>query len=678
MKKKMLWLGASAILLMFACRKDRSAQWDARFLVPLAKTTFTLDNLFGGLTQQGTNNNVDFIYAKELYNNSPALIEIPDTGITTSFTLNSLALGDRTITRYITLGEINPLFNLLDGSTAQIPAQSQSNLDPFDIDASEFFETALLESGEMYIEFKNELPVNLRVLTFDLRNKSDGSIIASSSFNNVGPGQTASRTIDLSNKRVNASLEAKINSLETDASNGAVLIDAKKGLRIEISVRNLKAREATAAFPNQTVIQQDEELTQDFEGAELKFVKVRSGKLSLKLFTSIQEDMTLYLQIPSASKGGQFIDEVIKVKGATAGNPTVLSREIDLQGYTIDYRGKDPNTRDTVNTFYQVMRVTLDSSGRKLDVSLKDSINISYQLQSIVPDYAIGFVGTNVTETGDASVPFDVFNKISGNVSLSDLIVRLKMSNGIGAQGSVLTRNIISHNTQTGNKVTLTGPVINSDYAVSSAVFSPFIPREQMIEFNKNNSNVKSFIENLPNQLDYNMKIAISPNGNTNNWQDFIYYDSRFKIDLEMVIPGALSLDDLQFTDSVPFDIGSVQNSERIKGGTINLFYENTYPISLLVKLAVYDAQGNFLDSLGTDGKAFFAAANGSVASKGKAEIPISENQSMKLRKAKYAQLVLVANTPNNAQVQVATNQNCKVEIGADFIYELSNANNNN
>lgn len=675
MKKKIFWLGASALILLFACRKDRAAKWDAKFLVPLAKTELSLDNLFGGLTQQGTNNNIDFIYSKELYNNSPALVEIPDTGITTSFTLNSLALGDRTITRYITLGEINPVFNLLNGSTTQIPAQSQSNLDPFDIDASEFFETALLESGEMVIDFKNDLPVNLRVLTFDLRNKSDGSIVASSSFNNVGPGQSASRTIDLSGKRVNAALEAKISSLETDASNGPVLIDASKGLSIVISVRNLKAKEATAAFPNQTVIQQDEELTQDFEGAELKFVKVRSGKLSLKLFTSIQEDMTLYLQIPSATKDGQFINEVIKVKGATANNPTVLNREIDMQGYTIDYRGKDPNTRDTVNTFYQVMRVTLDSSGRQLDVSLQDSINISYQLQSIVPDYAIGYVGTNITETGDASVPFDVFDKISGNISLSDLTMRLKMSNGIGAEGAVLARNIISNNTKTGNKVALTHSVLNSDYGVSSAVFSPFLPHEQIVEFNKNNSNVKEFIENLPNQLDYNMKIAISPNGNANNWQDFLYYDSRFKIDLEMIVPGAFSATNLQFTDSISFDIASANNNERVKGGVLNFFYENTYPISLGVKLAVFDAQGRFLDSLGTEGTAFFAASNNGSVTKGKAELPISEQQAINLRTAKYAQLVLTANTPNNAQVQIGTNQSCKVEIGADFIYELTTSN---
>lgn len=663
------FIAISLSLLVLACRKDKGATWEARYLLPLAKTTLSIDNLFGGLSQQSTGNNVDFLFSQELYNNTPGLVEIPDTGITSSFTLNSLALGDRTITRYITLGEINNLFNLLDGSTTVIPAQSQSNLAPIDIDASEFFETALLESGEMVIEFRNDLPVNLRLLTFDLRNKSDGSVVATSSFSNVAPGASATRIIDLSGKRVNAALEAKINTLQTDASNGPVLIDAKKGLNIEISVRNLRAKEATAAFPNQTVIQRDEEVSQDLEGAELKFVKVRSGNLKLQLFTSIQEDMTLYLQIPSASKGGVFLNEVVKVPGAAPGTPTVLNREIDLTGYTLDYRGKDPNNRDTVNTIHQIIRATLDSSGRKVDVSLTDSVNISYTLNQILPDYAIGYIGTNVTETGDATVPFDVFNKISGDVSLSDLTVRLKVSNGIGAEGSILTRSVVSHNTQTGNKVTLTGPIINTEYPVQSAIFSPFLPREQVVTYDKNNSNVIAFIENLPNQLDYNMKIALSPNGNTNNWQDFIYYDSRFKVDLEMVIPGAFSLKDLRFKDSIAFDIASTSNSEKIKSGVINLFYENSYPIDLEAKLAVFDEQGNFLDSLGTEGLTVFAAATGNSTSMGKAVLPISETQAALLRRAKYAHLILIANTLGTGPAQLGSNQNCKVEIGADFIY---------
>jgi len=660
------------VTLFNACKKDKKTTWDANYLVPIARTSIGVDNAFGNFATKTSGNQLDFVYSKELYNNSPALIEIPDTGITTSFTLNSLQLGDRTITRNITLGEINPLFLLLDGSTTNIDAQTQNNLDPIDVDGSEFFETALLESGEMIIEFKNELPVNLRTLNFDLVNKSDGSIIASSSFTNVAPNTTASRTIDLSGKRVNAAMQAVIKLLETDASNGPVKIDAQKGLNITISVRNLKAKEATAAFPDQTVINQDEELTQFFDGAELKYVKVRSGKLKLNLFTSIEENMTLYLKIPSASKNGQIIDEVVKVAGASGGVPTTLNREIDLTGYTIDYRGKNPSVRDTVNTFYQIMLVTLDSSGRKLNVSLSDSINISYTLQDIVPDYAIGYMGNNVNETGDAIADLDIFDKLGGKASLADLTMRLKLTNGVGAEGSVLTRNLISYNSKTKAEVPLTASVINSNYGVSSALFSPFTPQEQVIEFNTGNSNIKNFVENIPDKVKYNMQIAISPNGNNNNWRDFAYYDSRFKVDLELTLPAAFSLDNLSFRDSIAFDIQSIENTERIKGGTFNLFYENSFPFTVNYMLELYDENGAFLDTLGNDGNNMLQAGQTNNPSKGKAELHIPSKKVAAVKKAKYAYITLLVNTPNNTQVQLNSNDKCKVDISADFIYELS------
>lgn len=659
-------------IFISSCKKDRKATWEAQYLLPIATTTIGITDAFGDYTKLSTGNNIDFVYSKELYNNSPALIEIPDTGINTSFTLNSLALGDRTINRYITLGEINPLFILLDGSTTTIDAQSQSNLSPIDIDGSEFFETALLESGEMVITFKNELPVNLKTLSFDLVNKVDGSLISSATFTNVAPGGTDQKIIDLSGKRVNASMQVKIILLETDASNGPVKIDASKGLSITIAVRNLKAKEATAAFPDQTVIEQDEALTQYFDGAELKYVKVRSGKLRINLFTSVEENMTLYLTIPSASKNGQMIDEIIKVSGAIGGKPTVLSREIDLTGYTIDYRGKNPNVTDTVNTFYQVMRVTLDSSGRKVSVSLKDSINVSYALQEIVPEYAIGYLGNKVNETGPAITDLDIFSKLSGNVRLSDLTMRLKLTNGVGTEGNVLTRKLISFNSKTNKEVPLTASLINNNYSIGSALFSPFTPKVQFIEFNSGNSNVKAFIENIPDKVKYDLQIGISPNGNTNNWRDFVYFDSKFKVDLEMTLPGAFALDNLTFKDSVGFDIQSIQNKDKIKGGTFNIFYENTFPFSVNFIMTLYDENGNFLDTLGNDGNNLIAAGAG-VASpfKGKAELKIAPSKVGLVKRAKYAHIFLIANSKNYAQVQLSSKDHCKVDISADFIYEM-------
>jgi len=660
------------IVGIISCKKERSANWDADYLIPISRSVISVNNIFGDYSKPGSNT-LDFTYQKEIYNNSLGLVNVPDTGLSTTFTLDKLALSDRTLTRYITLGEINPLFILLDGSTTTIGAQNQTNLAPVDIDAQDFFETALMASGEMVFEFKNELPVNVSKLDFDIVNKSDGSIVGSAVFIDVAPNTSATKIIDLSGKRVNGELQAKIKSIETDASNGAVLIDASKGLSITISVRNLKTKEAIAAFPNQTIIEQDEPLSQYFEGAELKYMKVRTGKLKIKLFTSVKENMTLYLKIPSATKGGKEIDEIIKVAGGTVGNPTIVNREIDMSGYIIDYRGKNPNVTDTVNTFYQVMRVTLDSSGRKVSISLQDSISIAYVLEGLVPEYAIGFLGERTTESGDVISDLDIFSKMSGKIDFSTIKMRLDISNGIGAEGSVFTKYLTGVNSTSKKEVGLSANLIGNPYMVDRATLSPFIPKEQTIFFNQSNSNVKAFIENLPDKVKLNMDLTISPNGNNNNWHDFVYYDSRFKVNMAIDFPAILAFNNLQFMDSVPFQFSSVDKKEQIKEGKLNIFFENSFPFSMNYKLALHDENGNFLDTIGNDVENLVLPAVGGQLAKGKTIIQIPANKISAMQRSKYAIVLFTVNTPQNQHVAISSSDYCKLDISANVKYQVQN-----
>lgn len=93
----MFW-GLIVSIVIIGCRKNNEISWTADYLLPLAKTNISLQNIFGDYLQNTGNNTLEFVYNKELYNNSPALIAIPDTGIATSFTLNSLKLEIETST----------------------------------------------------------------------------------------------------------------------------------------------------------------------------------------------------------------------------------------------------------------------------------------------------------------------------------------------------------------------------------------------------------------------------------------------------------------------------------------------------------------------------------------------------------------------------------------------------
>ena len=228
-------------------------------------------------------------YENTLYSYKINDLQVSDTGIDASFNLRKLRLNDQVINNTVTLGEINPLFKVLDGQTTDIPAQQQSDLEPTDIDASEFFETATLDTGYLDIGITNDLPVNIQLIVFELRNSDDNTLVASDSFKNiVKNGGSETKTIDLAGKTVTKNLKGVIKRLETEASGGPVLIEANKGLTVTLGVRNLRPSYAIAAFPSQDVIDQDEGLTLDMNGAEIKYFKVRSGRLRIKVISTIQ------------------------------------------------------------------------------------------------------------------------------------------------------------------------------------------------------------------------------------------------------------------------------------------------------------------------------------------------------------------------------------------------------
>lgn len=73
-----------------------------------------------------------------------------------------------------------------------------------------------------------------------------------------------------------------------------------------MTVSRLHPRYAVAAFPTQNVIDQNEGLTVFMGGAEVKYFKAKAGHLKIHLASTIQEDMTMLFEIPSATKGARY------------------------------------------------------------------------------------------------------------------------------------------------------------------------------------------------------------------------------------------------------------------------------------------------------------------------------------------------------------------------------------
>lgn len=602
-KRTIFGLIASLAVLFQACKRE-PLSWDNRVVAPLFKTQLGLgqiDTKF--LSKNPSDSSFILNYENLVYSYRMANVRAYDTGLTASFNLKKLKLSDQTIVQQITLGQINPVFKLLNGQTAEIPEQNQGNLAPVDIDASAFFETATLDSGFLDISIANNLPVNVKLVVFELTNAGDNSQVAYDSFSNIPMNGSVTKRIDLKDKTVTKQLKGSIKRLTTEASNGTVLIDANKGVDLKLTVSQLRPRYAIAAFPSQNVIEQDEGLTVFMGGAEVKYFKAKAGKLKIHLVSTIQEDMTMYFEIPSATKNGVVLSSVVKLPAAKPGGSSTRDEFFDLTNYLIDFRGKNPNVKDTVNTFHQILIVRLDSSGRKVAIGLKDSIRLDYRMESLIPDYAIGYMGQSLTQTGDQKAPFDLFKGLNGDFKFKDFKVSLVVKNGIGADGRVKINSLKGENIFTKNALALNATPLNNDILITSPPFVRDAYTESEIVLDAGNSNIKQFMENLPQMLDYNLDMEVNPNGNVSLYKDFVFDNSRVDIFLKVEAPASFSMGEFTLRDTQGIDLKTMGDVSRIKSAKMDVRVRNTFPLGAKLQMNLLDDQLNYLESLDIDPK---------------------------------------------------------------------------
>ncbi|MDX5320709.1 MAG: hypothetical protein LPK45_06370 [Bacteroidota bacterium] len=679
MKKGLIVL-ASALLLMGACKREQPfSRFNTNLLVPLAKTELDLGNLLSdSVLVPDPNGALRLVTSYDLYRARIADIFVfPDTERVNTLSLKTLKLADQTQSQIVPLFLIFPGAAALHGQTVPIPAQSISGITPIQIDASAFFKQATFNSGTMEIKIDNGYPVEISKLIFQLSNQG-GSVIQTDTFTNIAPGSSQTKIIDLAGKTLTSDLLATPILIETAPSNGAVLINQYAITTITFSVKDLKPQSAVARFPAQSVITSDETVVYDLGEAQIKNATFAAGTARFRVVSTIEEEMNVNYYIPYATKNATPFHVNFKVPAAPPGGVANFLVEYDLAGYKMDLRGKDPWLKDTVNSMYNILDVTIDSTGIERNISMDDSVFIYLGLIDIIPEYAEGYFGNETIEVGPETVDFDFFAGLKGGIDFEDINVNLVLESGVGSEARATINQLTSRNTKKGTTVQLTGAGVNGPHTLASATYPPLVKSRTAINLNKNNSNIKPFIEQLPDKLDYHLSIVTSPNGNVNNYKDFVVKESEIVAKLEVDMPVSLKADNITLSDTLNFDFSTVANNDRILEGKLNIVADNGFPFEVDLQVFVVDEYGQVVDSLmGTSNNRVMAAqadANGYIATplRSVAIAYASPEKMARLRHAKKLIVRATINTPKtNANYwKIYSNYTFNVSLTGDFIYD--------
>ena len=390
---------------------------------------------------------------------------------------------------------------------------------------------------------------------------------------------------------------------------------------------------------------------------------------------------TCALPILNTDLSGNPLSIVQQVPSGTLANPGNAVSYINIDGLSMQLSGISGNK---FNTLVTKSTVDISPNANPGVINVNEGISIKLTFMDVIPLFARGYLGNQVFSSTAETVNFDFFKGISAQLfALQNVDVNLKLINGFGADVSTSGIQFISINSTNGNTVTLSGTGVNSAYNLNRALFNPnfsnpVTPSLKQIPLNGTNSNIKQFIENLPDKISYSATTQINPFGNISGNNDFIYYGNGLRADLEMNIPLAFSASELTLKDTADFNLGNVSMIENINSGKLNVRVNNGFPFSTGIQAYLLSDQGMLLDSLfSLPGIANAGVVNSNLVviqpTLTILEIPLNQEKISHLQSAKKIIFKAVLNTVSQPQI-VKLYQHYRMDfvLTADLNYSVN------
>lgn len=612
--KKIPLLFIIIFFLASACHKIfEKPTWKTDVVAPLVKTSIGVQNILKDTSFKAVGDTVKFVSRQKLYNlNLDSLAQLHVTPYTKNVKLSSLELSTQVITQSLTLGRLaremiaagNPIGYIIlgsHGSFLNIDPQNNLSAGPIDIDVNQFFEYAELKTGDLTITIENRLPVNISRLEFELKNKTvGGPPTAHEVFTALNAGTSQSRSSDMAGKTVEGTQVAGV--LDMDIQGGFVQIDTNSALVLTMSISNVSVTSATAIFPAQDVIDEKQEASlEGLDDVRLRLTRIHQGFVDIDAYSTADDTIYFSYKIPNARKNGVPFSVNTVIRPAPPNGTRHETYTYDFNGYELDLTGKpaDGNSpaHDTSNTFYNELLGRIEYTGKKVHLSLDDSLYVVVSLRDVIPSYIGGYLGQDTIDLGNGSVSFDVFKNIeSGILNFEKVKISLVTDNGLGIDGKVDIKSLQSVNTKTGQSRLYSG----TSLAVVDRAASVTAPTTSIFTLD---GNAVDLLNILPDKINYNVSLQV--NNNTFNpfapvYPDFASKDASLTPYLDIELPLSILADQLRLSDTIDFVSENFKTS--VNSGTFSVNVLNGFPMSAELKLLFLNSSGNIIDSAQTAG----------------------------------------------------------------------------
>ena len=661
------------VLFATSCKPDpKIPQWDVETLTPLVSSRLDIgDILADSSLSVDADGFVSVVYQNKLATILPDEIIKPlDASFSNTIKLSDINLGSPSINDAISLGHLCSngapvsqfiLFN--NGKKAIIPAFSALYNLPFVIDATNIFQSITLISGQMTIEFFNDLPITLTDISFNLKNNSSGTVLLQKTIDTIHSQATYSETFSLDGKTIDGQLAATLIKLGTPGSGAdSVLIDTSRKIFISISLDNLVPSSATAIFPDQILANDTSDTEIQTGNAELTAVKVKDGSIYLNASSTIEDEISLDYSIPGAKLNSQPMQINEKVPPATPSSMGVKNISLDISEYEIDLTGR-PSYMGIYNTFYTILQGRIDSSGNLVNLSLQDSVLLQTGISGLTAKAGYGYLGKDTSETNDINKVLVFSELISSDFDLEEAIMMVAFENNIGAPIDIRVNELLastarnSQSINAGNSANLNWNDLGSIKTIPAATLSNAgLPQPSRLEIviDKSNSNLDELIEITPNYFKTSVTSYLNGSLAAPDYNQFIFSEYGIETYLNLEIPLHFSAADIHLTDSLPFNYFDLDKDGQLQKGVLKLISRNHFPLEGKVDIYLIDDIGTQIGTLYSSDiiKPANTDAGGKAISEIKSvlEYPLSNEQVAQLKKTTHIVMDVHLNTPAPGQ----------------------------
>jgi len=515
---------------------------------------------------------------------------------------------------------------------------------PVNIDLdTDFFESATIKEGAIEIVLRNELGLDLDVLTLELfsDNSSVGSITFSD-FNHITTRSDQITIVDnpdvdpevlLTNLNVEVEIAWSGQNLQSDA--GSLIVNNVQG-------DNLVASQVVAQVPSQDFFFSG---TTNFDNTEFNFtspdhyVELQSGTLSIEnILNSIDVEISsLQISFPDIrttpwSEADSLVITFDGENAIPANSTQPVSQTVDLTGTRIFAQNNEVSynisavTEDTQADPNNSLRTINETDGVSAEVIIENLIiaeafGVPSAQQALLNEddpvngNEIDLLNDSEAEIIEIDGISDIAQKVDGieftNASLSvdysintDLPVQIVGAFlGIDSNGDRFflrglegTERAVT-DASAADRLRFDGASIPVEDLIQFNIDHPGDPEVvEQITFDRDNTDINQFFSRLPKEIRFIGVALINENEEEGNIRNPVLFDPEFRVN----VPLSLRADFATFVDTTSQDLSNLpgpDDDSSIEEGALQIQYANRIPLGFSLRLDFLDESGNLLTS---------------------------------------------------------------------------------